>query len=149
LPAGLKHDDAGGLVSKRRGRLAITVCLRRIVMWRCRWCANDTQIWSAPPSPGQALATEKLAEVHGRTISHETLRGWMIAAGLWIDRRHGLPPRINHAAGAIALAPDHCDETGIWTPTGGERADMGYATSFNAGSISTISTDLTSSVSPE
>ena len=38
---------------------------------------------------GPTLAAEKLAEVHGCTISRETLRGWMIAAGLWI--RHRLP----------------------------------------------------------
>jgi hypothetical protein len=29
--------------------------------------------------------------MHGCTISRETLRGWMIAAGLWVDRRHRLP----------------------------------------------------------
>ena len=40
---------------------------------------------------GPTLAAEKLAEVHGCTISRETLRGWMIAAGLWVDRRHRLP----------------------------------------------------------
>jgi hypothetical protein len=40
---------------------------------------------------GPTLAAEKLAAVHGCTISRETLRGWMIAAGLWIDRRHRLP----------------------------------------------------------
>jgi hypothetical protein len=40
---------------------------------------------------GPTLAAEKLAEVHGCTISRETLRGWMIAAGLWVDRRHPLP----------------------------------------------------------
>jgi hypothetical protein len=31
---------------------------------------------------GPTLAAEKLAEVRGCTISRETLRGWMIAAGL-------------------------------------------------------------------
>ena len=36
LLAGLKHGGAAGL--------AITVCLRRIVIWRCRWCANDMLI---------------------------------------------------------------------------------------------------------
>jgi hypothetical protein len=40
---------------------------------------------------GPTLAAEKLAAVHGCTISRETLRGWMIAAGLWLDRRHRLP----------------------------------------------------------
>jgi hypothetical protein len=39
---------------------------------------------------GPALAAEKLAEVHGCAISRETLRGWMIAAGLWVDCRHRL-----------------------------------------------------------
>jgi len=32
-----------------------------------------------------------LAALHGCTISRETLRGWMIADGLWTDRRHRLP----------------------------------------------------------
>jgi hypothetical protein len=37
------------------------------------------------------LAAEKLAEHHGCSVSRETLRGWMIADGLWQDRRHRLP----------------------------------------------------------
>src|SRR5262249_14483465 len=53
---------------------------------------------------GPTLAAEKLATVHGCTISRETLRGWMIAAGLWVDRRHRLPAPTNHAGGAIATA---------------------------------------------
>jgi hypothetical protein len=40
---------------------------------------------------GPTLAAEKLAEVHSCAISRETLRGRMIAAGLWVDRRHRLP----------------------------------------------------------
>ena len=40
---------------------------------------------------GPSLATEKLAEHHGCSVSRETLRGWMIAEGLWQDRRHRLP----------------------------------------------------------
>ena len=43
------------------------------------------------PDFGPTLAAEKLAEQHGCSISRETLRGWMIADGLWIDRRHRLP----------------------------------------------------------
>jgi len=35
---------------------------------------------------------EKLAEHHGCPVSLETLRGWMIADGLWRDRRHRHPP---------------------------------------------------------
>src|SRR5271167_1240045 len=40
LLAGLKHGSAAGR--------AITVCLRRIVIWRCRWCANDMLILVRP-----------------------------------------------------------------------------------------------------
>jgi hypothetical protein len=36
------------------------------------------------------LAAEKLAEHHGCSVSRETLRGRMIAEGLWQDRRHRL-----------------------------------------------------------
>ena len=35
---------------------------------------------------GPTLAAEYLLERHGMTISHETLRQWMMAAGLWQDR---------------------------------------------------------------
>ena len=41
---------------------------------------------------GPALVAEKLAEHHGCPVSLETLRGWMIADGLWRDRRHRHPP---------------------------------------------------------
>ena len=37
------------------------------------------------------MAAEKLAEHHGCSVSRETVRGWMIADGLWQDRRHRLP----------------------------------------------------------
>jgi hypothetical protein len=40
---------------------------------------------------GPTMAAEKLAEHHGCSVSRETLRGWMIADGLWQDRRHRLP----------------------------------------------------------
>ena len=85
LLAGLKHGGASSLVSRRRGRpsnnrlpeayrdLALSLVRERYAGF------------------GPTLAAEKLAEVHGCTISRETLRGWMIAAGLWVDRRHRLP----------------------------------------------------------
>jgi len=40
---------------------------------------------------GPTLATEKLAERHGLKVGVETLRQWMMAGGLWIDRHHRLP----------------------------------------------------------
>ena len=36
---------------------------------------------------GPTLAAEKLREVHGITLGRETLRLWMIDAGLWLDRK--------------------------------------------------------------
>ena len=40
---------------------------------------------------GPTLASEKLAARHGLRVGVETLRQWMIADGLWVDRRHRLP----------------------------------------------------------
>lgn len=40
---------------------------------------------------GPTLACEKLAQLHDCRISRETLRQWMIAEGLWLDRRRRLP----------------------------------------------------------
>ncbi len=36
---------------------------------------------------GPTLAAEKLRELHGITIGRETLRIWMLEAGLWADRQ--------------------------------------------------------------
>jgi len=44
LLAGLKHGGAASLARSGAADRAITVCLRRIVIWRCRWCANDMLI---------------------------------------------------------------------------------------------------------
>jgi transposase len=42
---------------------------------------------------GPTLAAEHLASEDGITIDHETLRRWMLAAGLWQRRRHRSPYR--------------------------------------------------------
>jgi hypothetical protein len=57
---------------------------------------------------GPTLAAEKLREVHGITVGRETLRLWMLDAGLWADRvkRRGrdlpapLSPGVRRRAGA-------------------------------------------------
>lgn len=36
---------------------------------------------------GPTLATEKLAERHGLQVSRETVRNWMVDAGLWLSRK--------------------------------------------------------------
>jgi hypothetical protein len=85
LLCGLKRDGASSLLSKRRGRpsnhrLAAEVRTLALSIVRERYADF-----------GPTLAAGKLAEHHGCSISRETLRGWMIADGLWQDRRHRLP----------------------------------------------------------
>ena len=72
---------AGGLVSKRRGRpsnnaIGAGVAEAALALVRERYADF-----------GPTLAVEKLAELHGLHVSRETLRKWMIAAGLWTSRR--------------------------------------------------------------
>ena len=41
---------------------------------------------------GPTLAGEKLSELHGINLACETIRQWMMAAGLWKDRRQRMRP---------------------------------------------------------
>ena len=70
-----------GLISKRRGRRSNRrkpEALRKAALAIIReW------YWDFGPT----LAAEKLREVHGITLGRETLRLWMIEAGLWLDRK--------------------------------------------------------------
>src|ERR1700733_4156270 len=84
LLRGLRQDGAPSLLSKRRGkpgnhRLPPEVRTLALSIVRERYADF-----------GPTFAAEKLAEHHGCSVSRETLRGWMIADGLWIDRRHRL-----------------------------------------------------------
>ena len=84
LLRGLRQDGAPSLLSKRRGkpgnhRLPPEVHTLAVSIVRERYADF-----------GPTFAAEKLAEHHGCSVSHETLRGWMIADGLWVDRRHRL-----------------------------------------------------------
>ena len=81
----LKQDGAPSLLSRRRGkpgnhRLPAEVRALALSIVRERYADF-----------GPTFAAEKLAELHRCAVSRETLRGWMIADGLWIDRRHRLP----------------------------------------------------------
>ena len=85
LLRGLKQDGATSLLSKRRGkpsnnRLPSAVRTLALSIVRDRYADF-----------GPTLAAEKLTEHHGCSVSRETLRSWMIADGLWRDRRHRLP----------------------------------------------------------
>src|ERR1700746_943260 len=81
LLRGLKQDGATSLLSKRRGRPSnhrLPAEVRTLALSIVRERYSDF---------GPSLAAEKLAEHHGCLVSRETLRGWMIADGLWRDRR--------------------------------------------------------------
>jgi hypothetical protein len=74
-----------GLISRKRGRPSNRQhgeSFRRTVLALVREHYADF---------GPTLAAEKLAARHGLRLGVETLRQWMIADGLWIDRRHRLP----------------------------------------------------------
>src|SRR5438552_4198605 len=89
------QDGAAGLVSRRRGRpsprrLPAATQERALALIRERYADF-----------GPTFAHQKLTEEHALVLSVETLRGWMIAAGLWISRlqraRRSYPPRPRRA----------------------------------------------------
>ena len=70
-----------GLISKKRGRPSnrkTAAAVRAAALWIVRHNYADF---------GPTLAAEKLAGEHGFSFSSETLRKWMIADGLWLDRK--------------------------------------------------------------
>ena len=75
-----RSAGAAGLVSKKRGRPSnrrTAAAVRAAALWIVRHHYADF---------GPTLAAEKLAE-HGFSFSSETIRKWMIADGLWRDRK--------------------------------------------------------------
>lgn len=75
-----RGEGAKGVVSKRRGRPSarrIDDATRHFYIELVRQRYADF---------GPTLAGEHLAQHHGFTYSHESLRGWMIEAGLWQDK---------------------------------------------------------------
>src|ERR1700755_2666712 len=76
-----RTEGPAGLISKRRGRSSNrlkpeAVRTKALSMIRQRY-------WDFGPT----LVAEKLREVHEITLGRETLRLWMIEAGLWLDRK--------------------------------------------------------------
>lgn len=70
-----------GLVSRRRGKRpnnAFSPEFRSLVISLVR---------DKYPDFGPTFASEKLREIHGLALSAETLRKWMVEAGLWRERR--------------------------------------------------------------
>ena len=76
-----RSEGATGLISKRRGRASNRRKpeeIRNKVLAIIR-----KQYWDFGPT----LAAEKLREVHDIVLGRETLRLWMIEAGIWADRK--------------------------------------------------------------
>jgi hypothetical protein len=77
-------EGADGLISKRRGRSSNR---RKPEALRARALAIIRErYWDFGPT----LAAEKLGELHGLVLGRETVRQWMIADGLWLDRKQRL-----------------------------------------------------------
>ena len=76
-----RTDGPTGLISRRRGcpsnrRKPAELRSEALAIIRERY-------WDFGPT----LAAEKLREVHGLSLGRETLRLWMIEAGIWADRK--------------------------------------------------------------
>jgi transposase len=102
-----RADGAVGLVSRKRGRasnhrLPSAIRERAVDLLRRRYADF-----------GPTLACEKLAEHHGVAISCETLRHWMIDAGLWVPRsqrpRRVHQPRHRRSCLGELVQIDGCD----------------------------------------
>ena len=96
-----------GLVSRQRGRpsnrkLAEAVREQAVDLVRDRYADF-----------GPTLACEKLIEQHGFDLSRETLRRWMIDAGLWVPRsqrrRRAYQPRPRRACLGELVQIDGCE----------------------------------------
>ena len=76
-----RSSGADGLISKKRGRPS-----NRRTPAEVRQAAIDI-VRSRYADFGPTLAAEKLRELHDLIVSRETLRGWMVAEGLWATRK--------------------------------------------------------------
>jgi len=79
-----RADGPDGVISRKRGRpsnRALGAVFRETVLALVRERYADF---------GPTLAAEKLSELHGLGLGVETLRQWMINAGLWVRRKDRL-----------------------------------------------------------
>lgn len=113
-------DGAAGLASRQRGRtsnrrLSAATQERALALVRERYADF-----------GPTFAQEKLTELHGLMCSVETLRGWMIAAGIWVPRtqrtRRSYPPRLRRACLGELVQLDGSDHD--WFEDRGPRCTL-------------------------
>jgi len=84
LKKAYKADGAKGMVSKKRGKPSnhqYPDAVKELALAYVQEYYTDFK---------PTFACEKLSENHGIHISRETLRKWMIDAGLWVSRAHRL-----------------------------------------------------------
>ena len=81
---GLKHRSAGRAVESGR---AARLRTRVLALIRAKYSGGVDERF------GPTLAAEHLASEDGVTVDHETLRRWMLAAGLWSRARKRSPHR--------------------------------------------------------
>jgi transposase len=103
----LRSDGAAGLVSRKRGRASnrkLPAALREHALGLVRARYADF---------GPTLTCEKLTEQHGVAVSRETLRHWMIDAGLWVPRaqrpRRAHQPRHRRSSLGELVQIDGCE----------------------------------------
>jgi hypothetical protein len=120
LLRGYEAHGASALISKRRGkpsnrRLSSGLRDYAIALVRDRYADF-----------GPTLACEKLRELHGVTVSTETLRGWMTQAGLWCTRaerrKRPQPPRARRDCIGELVQIDGCDHD--WFEGRGPRCTL-------------------------
>jgi hypothetical protein len=83
---------------------------------------------------GPTFAHEKLTEEHDVACSVETLRGWMIAAGIWVPRtlrtRRSYPPRPRRACLGELVQLDGSDHA--WPSMGTDLEMPALATKISS-----------------
>lgn len=113
-------DGAAGLASRHRGRasnrrLSAATQERALALVRERYADF-----------GPTFARQKLTEEHALTCSVETLRGWMITAGIWVPRtqraRRSYPPRPRRACLGELVQLDGSDHA--WFEDRGPRCTL-------------------------
>src|SRR6266567_2885988 len=91
-----RADGPDGLISRKRGgpsNRALGAVFRETVLGMVRERYADF---------GPTLAAEKLSELHGLDLGVETLRQWMIDAGLWVLRKDRLSGQIQRLQRSLA-----------------------------------------------
>ena len=86
LLAALKRDGPRGVVSKKRGKPSNRSYATSVKTWVVELIREQYADF------GPTLVAEMLAERHEVQLSRETLRRWLLEAGLWKDRKQRAKP---------------------------------------------------------